>query len=811
MELELGLQLLVQGLPAIAQILTALQEERLAVIKHEQAKEVHKFKSHEAEEKSAANSQLQQWQQEQEIAAYHRETIFQLVNAGREIAQKYPEYQKIIDNWPLKILPSQLLTNPANNAPKPLRIFLTPIKIQGNNDLQATIATWELHLAQSLREFLGKNYPLSSQERPVECIAKAWKNQEFEHESTIKSLFEILKFEPTLILELEIIGEYLNFRIAYWGIAETTYSYQTIIFQFPYREMVYAATKSRALQWRETANKLLASGMSLAEIQELGGDNVKNLEILEKELKLQQLGIVTKDLNLPYQCNEQDWQPVWQWLISYHCYMASAIADLHHAINYKIIPKSPELLPQIAQNISQEQQANLLRIGVSFYHNLFGKWESEFPDRALDLSVKLAESMTALSDKSWAREQINYTIKLWLKQKQIPIHESSISWETVQSLITVADRNFLENVKTCLVPIGDEFCLKQVCLLLTVIEDLSSKSSAMEKVSSAIPTIEKSDKSLIKIPNHLSAITKIEEKLQVDNISIIHTLNGHSGKASSVAVSHDGTTLASGGDDNTIKLWHLGTGELLHTLNGNFGRVLAINLSPNGQILASSHRTSDRSCIKVWHLETGELIRTLDGHHKWIYSLAISPDGKTLISGSHKIKTWHLETGEPLRSIPGHQKWVYSLAISPDGEKFASSGGDKTVKIWHLQTGELLHNLEGHFDWVRSVVISPDGEMLASGSDDNTIKIWNLNTGKLVRTLIGHSDWVLSLAFSPDGKTLISGSKDNTIRLWYLETGKLLGTLTGHKKWVYSLAVSPDGQTFASGSEDKTVKIWRAL
>ncbi|MFB2879499.1 WD40 repeat domain-containing protein [Floridanema aerugineum] len=797
MELELGLQLLVQGLPAIAQIFTALQEERLAVIKHEQAKEVHQFKSDESGENSPENRHLQKWRREQEIAVYHRETVLQLVNAGQEIAQKYPEYQKFIENWPLKILPAQFLTNPPNNAPKPLRIFLAPIKIQGNDIELEKIANWEINLAQSLREFLGKNYPLSSPERPVEFIAKAWKNQEFEQETSIKALVEVLKFEPTLILELEIIGKHLNFRIAYWGIAEPTYSYQTIISDFPYLEMVYAATKTRTLQWRETASKLLAAGVSLAEIQELGGENVKNLEVLEKELKWQDLGIVTKDLNLPYQCNEQDWQSLLKWLIGYHCFLAGWMADLHHLVNYKITPGLPKLLP----NLNPKAPEDLLKIGISFYSNLFSRWENDAPDQVLESSVNLAKSLTVLADKYWATEQINYAIKFWLKQKRIPLNESNVSLETVQSLITVEDRNFLENIKACLLAIGDESCLKQVCRLLTVLEDLSSKTSG----------IEKSQKSLIKIPNNLSAITKNRDDLKVDNISIIHTLNGHSGKASSVAVSHDGSTLASGGDDNTIKLWHLGTGELLQTLNGNSGRVLAINVSPDGQILASSHRTSDRSCIKIWQLQTGELIRTLTGHHKWIYSLAISPDGKTLISGSHKIKTWQLETGEPLHSIPGHKKWVYSLAISPDGEKFASSGGDKTVKVWHLKTGELIHNLEGHFDWVRSVVISHDGEMLASGSDDNTIKLWNLQTGKLLRTLMGHSDWVLSLAFSPDGKTLISGSKDNTIRLWHLKTGKLLGTLTGHQKWVYSLAVSPDGQTFASGSEDKTVKIWRTL
>jgi len=807
MELELGLQLLVQGLPAIAQIFTALQEERLAVIKREQAKEFHKLKPHPDSEKVAENRDFHRWQFEKEIAAYHRETVLQLVDAGREIVQKFAEFQKVIENWPLTLLPAQLLNNSPTNSPKPLQILLAPLQIENHNALWQTIPNFELKLAQELREFLSQNYSLDSQTRPTELIAGAWKEQHFHQEASIKALFETLKSEPTLILQSEIIGEHLNFRIAYWGLGQKTYTYKTIISKLAYREIVDAAAKNRALKWKETANKLLACGASIEEVNQLGGDNIANLELVEKEEKWQSFGIATKDFNLQYQVNDQDFSILFQLLVDYHCFISSCIADIHHLINYAIPPLFPTLLSSFTV-VSKENGQELVRSLLAIYGNIFQVLENEQPARVLELALKLAQSLTVLPNKKLAQEQTEYAIKLWLKQRQSPLTEHHESLAALQSAITPEDREFLENLKVCLPAIGDETCLHHVCRLLSAIEDLSSKNTSRENVLT-IP--DKNQSSLVKIQSHASSLTKFKPDFKLENISIIHTLNGHSGKASSIAVSHDGSTLASGGDDNTIKLWHLGTGELLQTLNGDSGRVLAINLSPDGQILASSHRTSDRSCIKIWQLDNGELLETLTGHHKWIYSLAISPNGQTLVSGGHKIKTWDLRTGTPLHTLTGHKKLVYSLAISPDGERFASSGGDKTIKIWHLPTGELIHNLSGHFDWVRSVVISPDGEILASGSDDNTIKLWNLPTGKLFRTLIGHSDWVLSLAISPDGKTLISGSKDNTIKLWHLETGKLLATLTGHKKWVYSLAVSPDGHTFASGSEDKTVKIWRTL
>lgn len=276
----------------------------------------------------------------------------------------------------------------------------------------------------------------------------------------------------------------------------------------------------------------------------------------------------------------------------------------------------------------------------------------------------------------------------------------------------------------------------------------------------------------------------------------------------SVAVSPNGKTLIGGGEQNDIKLWNLGEGQLIRTLSDHKDKVWTIALGPKGKILASA---SGDCTIKLWDMPTGKLLRTFRAHPATVWSVAISPDAKLLVSGSEDqtLKVWEIKTGKLVHTLTGHQGQVRSVAISPNGQTIASASADKTVKLWELKTGKLLRTLEGHSGRVVAIAFSPESQKLASTSQDKTVRLWDVPSGKLKQTFTKHTQPVTAVAFSPDGDTLATGSHDRTVKLWDLSSGKLRHTLTGYQGDIYALAFAADGQSLVSSSKNSPIKIWQ--
>ena len=82
-------------------------------------------------------------------------------------------------------------------------------------------------------------------------------------------------------------------------------------------------------------------------------------------------------------------------------------------------------------------------------------------------------------------------------------------------------------------------------------------------------------------------------------------IGGHTGSVYSVSFSPDGNTLASGSEDDTIRLWDANTGEHIRTLTGH-DAVLSVSFSPDGNTLASGSWDTPIVCGMLTQVNTSE-------------------------------------------------------------------------------------------------------------------------------------------------------------------------------------------------------------
>ncbi|MAT97548.1 MAG: hypothetical protein CL608_10435 [Anaerolineaceae bacterium] len=223
--------------------------------------------------------------------------------------------------------------------------------------------------------------------------------------------------------------------------------------------------------------------------------------------------------------------------------------------------------------------------------------------------------------------------------------------------------------------------------------------------------------------------------------NLLRTLEGTGQSITSVSWSPDGRFLAAGVNEgqffifdknSPILVWEAASGALLHTLTGHKAAVRSVVWSADGRFLASG---SDDNTVRIWDA-AGKLLRTFRGHTAAVRSVAWSPDGRFLASGSadNTVRIWDAAEGKLLFALRGHTDLVRGVSWSPDGRFLASGSDDFTTIIWDAGSGQPWRTLVGHTDYVRGVDWSADGHFgelsagyfLATSSDDNTVRIWQI-------------------------------------------------------------------------------------
>jgi WD40 repeat protein/serine/threonine protein kinase len=305
---------------------------------------------------------------------------------------------------------------------------------------------------------------------------------------------------------------------------------------------------------------------------------------------------------------------------------------------------------------------------------------------------------------------------------------------------------------------------------------------------------------------------------------------GHDGAVYSTSFSPDGKLIATGGYDKLVMIWDPEkvkpmdlTRELegqssestigYQRLAGHASPVRSVMFSPNGQLVASG---SEDNAIRLWDVATGESTKILRGHGSAVRSSVFSPDGRFVASGGQEggVRLWDIEGYQEVRVLhstvfSGHADAILSARFSRDGKQIITASRDRTAMLWDAALGQRLRPFEeGHEYLATAAAFFPDGKRLATGAGDNSVRIWNITEGTQERVFTP-TGRIGVIALSPQGDWLATGSPGSELQVWNADSGELLATLSGHGAEVSAIAVSPQGDLIASGDERGRVRLWQ--
>ncbi len=328
---------------------------------------------------------------------------------------------------------------------------------------------------------------------------------------------------------------------------------------------------------------------------------------------------------------------------------------------------------------------------------------------------------------------------------------------------------------------------------------------------------------------------------------VVATIPAHGVYVAAIAVSPDGSTIATGDGDGTVRLFTT-DGVFVDELAGHEGHVTSVAFRADGLAIVSG--SYDRG-VRQFELRGGAAPRLSTNPDSVIgvdaYVDAAGREGALWVCADGTVRVWDADGERQLASgvrravcVEGARgvflvrrdgsqrivrrkrptltpagavvdlRGIEDLVSGVEGERewVLAACSDGTLARWSGVDGAWSLDLELALDAaLLSAHAAPNGT-LATGDRDGFVRVLDAD-GTERRRFRAHDDWVRSVRFSPDGTRVLTTSRDNTARVWSA-TGALRVELRAHTATVARGVFSPDGARIATASTDHTARLWTA-
>lgn len=279
----------------------------------------------------------------------------------------------------------------------------------------------------------------------------------------------------------------------------------------------------------------------------------------------------------------------------------------------------------------------------------------------------------------------------------------------------------------------------------------------------------------------------------------------------SAAVSNDGRVLALGTKGRMVAVLDVASGTWRYFKN-HLNWVQGVAVSGDGGTVASS---GDDGFLYIWNVGKSARVVKVDYGVKDVWSIALSPSGKQLVSVSisGEVRVWDINDEESradsfVLSVGKERLW--RGAFSKDGTQIAVSSWLGVVTLFDPRDGRKIGVLDRHDQRVNDLVFEEGGGRLITASNAGSVFEWDVSRIKPLFYDVGsRASEVVVGSYRDDGMLFVGGGTDGRVYIYdVMEDGSLLRRCSAKPgQWIIGVVFVNSGGAVvalsASGSDAK--------
>ena len=263
-------------------------------------------------------------------------------------------------------------------------------------------------------------------------------------------------------------------------------------------------------------------------------------------------------------------------------------------------------------------------------------------------------------------------------------------------------------------------------------------------------------------------------------------LVGLSDRIQALAFTPDGKTLVAGGGTparfGELQFWDIASRKLRRSITVCQDTLFGVSLSPDGSRVAFG--CSD-STVRVHEMASGRELLKTNHHENWVLGTHFGMDGRRIVSVGRDFaaKLMHVESGAFIENLNKLRKELTAVTRHPSRDRVVVGGEeripyyyrmDRPQKIFAGQEGALIRAFERQSGEIFALDFSADGKKLAVGGSGAEATIYEVESGVRLAACTGHEAGIYTLAFHPGGQELATAGFEGRVRIHEVASGKLL-------------------------------------